>query len=68
MNQDEHKRNEQREHVMEFALNEFIQKGLKAVKMNDIAFALSMSKRTLYEMFGDKEGMLIECFKFNQKK
>lgn len=68
MNQDEHKRNEQREHVMEFALNEFIQKGLKAVKMNDIAFALSMSKRTLYEMFGDKEGLLIECFKFNQEK
>ena len=68
MNQHEQKRNEQREQVLEFASNEFVQKGLKAVKMNDIAFALSMSKRTLYEMFGDKEGLLIECFKFNQKK
>lgn len=68
MIQHEQKRNEQREHVMEYALNEFVQKGLKAVKMNDIAFALSMSKRTLYEMFGDKEGLLIECFKFNQEK
>ena len=68
MNQHEQKRNEQREQVLEFAFNEFVQKGLKAVKMNDIAFALSMSKRTLYEMFGDKEGLLIECFKFNQKK
>ena len=68
MNQHEQKRNEQREQVLEFAFNEFVQKGLKAVKMNDIAFALSMSKRTLYEMFGDKEGLLIECFKFNQEK
>ena len=64
----EEKRNEQREHVLDYAFNEFIQKGLKAVKMNDIAFALSMSKRTLYEMFEDKEGLLIECMKLNHKR
>ena len=32
--------------------------GVKSVRMDDVASDLGMSKRTLYEMFGDKEELL----------
>ena len=32
--------------------------GVKSVRMDDVAASLGMSKRTLYEMFGDKEELL----------
>ena len=32
--------------------------GVKSVRMDDVAAGLGMSKRTLYEMFGDKEELL----------
>ena len=34
--------------------------GVKPVRMDDVATGLGMSKRTLYEMFGDKEELLSE--------
>lgn len=34
--------------------------GIKSVRMDDVATSLGMSKRTLYEMFGDKEELLYE--------
>ena len=34
--------------------------GVKSVRMDDVASDLGMSKRTLYEMFGDKEELLSE--------
>lgn len=34
--------------------------GIKSVRMDDVAASLGMSKRTLYEMFGDKEELLGE--------
>ena len=37
--------------------------GLKKVKMDDISSHFSISKRTLYEMFEDKETLVVECFK-----
>ena len=39
----------------------FFQKGIKSITMNDIASHLSISKRTLYEIFKDKEELLNEC-------
>ena len=42
----------------------FFKEGIKVVKMDDIARHLSMSKRTIYEQFSDKEQLLIECIKF----
>lgn len=36
----------------------FVAQGIKSVRMDDIAQQLSVSKRTLYELFGDKEGLL----------
>ena len=38
----------------------FVTQGVKAVRMDDIAQELSVSKRTLYELFGDKEELLYQ--------
>lgn len=62
----EHRR-ELTEKVLKTAMAEFQDKGIKAVKMDDIARALSMSKRTLYELFGTKEQLLLECVRQWQK-
>lgn len=42
--------------------------GVKSVRMDDVANDLGMSKRTLYEMFGDKEEMLYAslCFMMDE--
>ena len=34
--------------------------GVKSVRMDDVAAGMGMSKRTLYEMFGDKEELLFQ--------
>ena len=44
-----------REHVVQAAAKAFTRKGVKTVRMDDIAADLSISKRTLYELFHDKE-------------
>ncbi|WP_024989579.1 TetR/AcrR family transcriptional regulator [Segatella albensis] len=45
------------------ATNEFIKKGVKAVKMNDLAQTLRISKRTIYEIYKDKESLLFSVVK-----
>lgn len=47
--------------IMATAMKAFMDNGIKAVKMDDIASALSISKRTLYELYGDKESLLFSC-------
>lgn len=42
--------------------------GFKATRMDDIAAQLSMSKRTLYEIFGSKEKIIIEALRYSKKK
>ena len=49
--------------IIKIALDDFTQKGISAVKMDDIASELSISKRTLYEQFANKESLLMECMK-----
>ena len=44
--------------VIKAAAEAFSQKGIKNVRMDDIASSLSISKRTLYELFADKEELL----------
>lgn len=44
-------------------MRDFAAKGIRAVKMDDIATSLSISKRTLYELFANKEELLIEGVK-----
>lgn len=48
----------QRERIIEQAMRMFVTQGIKSVRMDDIAQQLGVSKRTLYELFGDKEGLL----------
>lgn len=49
-----------KERVTCVAMKEFFHRGIKAVKMDDLAGMLGMSKRTLYKMSGDKENLLLE--------
>lgn len=50
----------------------FWKQGFKAVKMDDISKALGISKRTLYEIFPNKEDLIVEAvksiFEQNQEK
>ena len=56
-------RQQLRQRIIEAATREFEAKGIKSVKMDDIACLLSVSKRTVYEIFGNKEDLLLECVK-----
>ena len=49
-----------REQIVAAAMTAFAQKGVKAVKMDDIAQSLGISKRTLYEIYANKELLLYE--------
>ncbi len=59
-----------RARVVKEASQEFIKKGIKSVRMDDIAALLTISKRTLYEVFNDKEELLYDCviYLHNKKK
>lgn len=46
----------------------FITHGIKSVTMDDVASALTISKRTLYEVFPDKETLLVEVVKHGQQQ
>lgn len=54
----------QRQHVIEVAAEAFQTDGIKNVTMDDIAHRLTMSKRTLYQLFSDKEELLVACFEW----
>lgn len=53
-------RQELSEKIIEYAMQQFYQRGVKAVKMDEISQGLHVSKRTVYEIFGDKEEMLLD--------
>ena len=65
---DRHSNSEQRKRVIVMAGKMFAEQGIRKVRMDDVASALGMSKRTLYEMFVDKEELLLECMKVDQEK
>ena len=50
-----------KDRIMEAAMMLFRERGIKAVKMDDIAQHLGISKRTLYEIYEDKEKLLYYC-------
>ena len=50
-----------KEQIMLTAFDLFSEHGIKNVSMDDIAHNASISKRTLYELFEDKETLLTEC-------
>ncbi len=51
--------------VIKCASAMFHMRGIKDVKMDEIAASLSMSKRTIYELFKDKETLLLECMEYH---
>lgn len=52
-----------RTEIVRTATSEFMAKGVCAVRMDDIARALKISKRTLYEIYTNKEELLLEVVK-----
>lgn len=54
--------------ILETAKMAFLTRGIKAVKMDDIASSLSISKRTIYEIYGDKESLLFACIRDGYEK
>ena len=58
-----------RERIIEKAMQDFSMHGIRAVKMDDLANELGISKRTLYEIFKDKETLLFEGMKvYSERK
>lgn len=49
-----------KEQIVTTAMSLFTKHGIKAVKMDDIASLLGISKRTLYEIYDNKEVLLFE--------
>lgn len=53
----------QKERVIAHVAEMIKQMGVRSIRMDDVASSLGMSKRTLYEMFGDKDDLLFESIK-----
>ena len=49
--------------ILETAMKLFVKNGIRAVRMDDVASELSISKRTLYEIYENKELLLYESTK-----
>lgn len=58
----------QRETIIEQAAKMFAEQGIKSIRMDDIARSLGVSKRTLYEMFEDKEELLYLSIRYMQSR
>jgi AcrR family transcriptional regulator len=57
-----------KERIIENASVLFFQNGIKSMTMSDIANDLGISKRTLYEVFRDKEELLDKCIEAHMLK
>lgn len=60
-------KNELREKIIKTANIQFQTYGIKDVRMDDIATMLGISKRTLYQLFKNKEELLYEGIKYGHK-
>ena len=59
---------ELKERIIENASELFFRNGIRSMTMSDIANGLGISKRTLYEVFRDKEELLEECLNYYHAK
>ena len=59
---------ELRNRILKAAMTEFLHKGVKSVKMDDIANTLAISKRTLYEIYSNKEELLLEAVGIHEQE
>ena len=56
-------RKELKSRIIDYAMGEFYKRGVRAVKMDEISQGLHVSRRTVYEIFGDKEELLLAGLK-----
>ncbi len=56
-------RKELKSRIIDYAMGEFYKRGVRAVKMDEISQGLHVSKRTVYEIFGDKEELFLAGLK-----
>lgn len=61
-------RAELRNRIIATAAESFSAHGIKSITMDDVAASLGISKRTLYEVFQDKESLLRECILLEQQE
>lgn len=54
--------------ILDASIGMFFNHGIKAVSMDDVAKAVGISKRTLYEHFDSKDALLIGCIGLMIKK
>ena len=54
--------------ILPMAREAFRLHGIRAVKMDDLASALKMSKRTLYETYQNKEALLIDVLRLTMEE
>jgi len=47
-----------KEEIIQKALNHFLKNGSKVITMDDIAHEFGLSKKTLYDMFENKEALI----------
>lgn len=57
-----------RDKIVKKATESFRTYGIKGITMDEIAASLGISKRTLYEVFQDKEALLQECVLKDRKE
>lgn len=62
------KRSELRARIVKVASDLYLRQGIKRVTMDDVAHALRISKRTLYEVFREKEELVIDCVKSQRQE
>jgi TetR/AcrR family transcriptional regulator, cholesterol catabolism regulator len=53
-----------REKIMLKSLEKFLSLGIRNVTMDAIAAEAGVSKRTIYELFNDKEDLVVECISY----
>jgi AcrR family transcriptional regulator len=59
---------ELKDRIIQEASTLFFNNGIKSMTMSDIANEMGISKRTLYEIFRDKEELLEECINLHMSK
>lgn len=50
-----------KERIIDHTTKMFARNGVKSVRMDDIAAEMGISKRRIYEIFGDKKNLIMDC-------
>ena len=53
-------RKDLKERILVTSMRAFKERGIRSVRMDDIATALGISKRTIYEIYSNKEELLLD--------